>query len=96
MSRRRERPMPKLPIALEDLPAPESKRTCRLMLSLTETEHAMIKRAARERGEQPAVLCRTIVLTAFQNSATRALAESPVDQSPAEKTRRLLEAFATD
>ena len=98
MSRRRERPMPKLPIALEDLPLPESKRTCRLMLSFTETEHAMIKRAARERGEQPAVLCRTIVLTAFQNSAARAFAERPdlLDESPAEKTRRLLEAFATD
>jgi hypothetical protein len=68
------------------------------MLSFTETEHAMIKRAARERGEQPAVLCRTIVLTAFQSSAARALAERPdlLDESPAEKTRRLLEAFATD
>jgi len=98
MSRRRERPMPKLPIALEDLPSPESKRTCRLMLSFTESEHAMIKQAARERGEQPAVLCRTIILTAFQNSAMEALAERPdlLDLSPTEQQRLLLEAFAIE
>lgn len=98
MSRRREHPIPKLPISLEDLPSPESKRSCRLMLSFTDAELAMIRKAARERGEQPAVLCRTIVLTAFQNSAARALAERPdlLEQSPAERTKRLLEAFAAD
>jgi len=98
MSRRREHPMPKLPISLEDLPSPESKRSCRLMLSFTDTELAMIRKAARQRGEQPAVLCRTIVLTAFQNSAARALAEQPdlLAQSPAERTKRLLEAFAAE
>ena len=98
MSRRREHPVPNLPITLEDLPAPESKRTRRLMLSFTEAELAMIRTAARERGEQPAVLCRTIVLTAFHNSAARALAERPdlLEQSPAERTKRLLEAFAAD
>ena len=98
MSRRREHPIPKLPISLEDLPSPESKRSRRLMLSFTDSELAMIRKAARERGEQPAVLCRTIVLTAFQNSAARALAEQPdlLEQSPAERTKRLLEAFAAD
>lgn len=98
MSRRREHPIPKLPISLEDLPSPESKRSRRLMLSFTDSELAMTRKAARERGEQPAVLCRTIVLTAFQNSAARALAERPdlLEQSPAELTKRLLEAFAAD
>jgi hypothetical protein len=98
MSRRRERPVPKLPISLESLPPPEGKRTERMMLSWSPSELAMIEKAARERGEQPAVLCRTIVLTAFQNSATRALADQPdlLEKSPAERMKRLLEAFATE
>lgn len=77
MSRRREHPLPKLPISLEDLPATRSKRSRRFMVSFTEDEFALIQRTAVERGEQPAVLCRTIVLTAFQNSAARALATQP-------------------
>lgn len=96
MSRRRERPLPKLPISLEALPPPNSGRSRRLMLSFTDSELAMIRKTAHERGEQPAVLCRTIVLTAFQNSAARALAERPdlLEQSLAEQQRRLLEAFS--
>jgi len=68
------------------------------MLSFTETELAMIEKAARERGEQPAVLCRTIILTAFQNSAMRALADRPdvLEMSPAEQQRALLEAFSSE
>ena len=95
MPRRRERPLTKLSISLEALPAPESKRNCRLMLSFTETELAMIERTARERGEQAAVLCRTIVLTAFHNAAAKALAEEPnlLEQSPTEQLRRLLDLF---
>lgn len=95
MSQRREHPLPKLSISLDALPPPESKRTCRLMLSFTEAELAMIAATARERGEQPAVLCRTIVLTAFLNSAARALASHPdlLEQSPAEQQRRLLDVF---
>jgi len=98
MPPRRERPLPKLPISLEALPPPDSKRTSRLMLSFTEQELAMIERAARERGEQPAVLCRTIILTAFQNSATRALAQRAdlLELSPSEQQRVLLEAFSFD
>ena len=98
MPRRRERPLPRLDISLEDLPPPETKRTCRLNLSFTETELAMIEKAARERGEQPGVLCRTIILTAFQNSAVRALAERPglLEMSPAEQQRALLEAFSIE
>jgi hypothetical protein len=60
MPRRRERPLPRLDISLEALPPPESKRTCRLNLSFTEAELAMIEKAASERGDQPGVLCRTI------------------------------------
>ena len=98
MSRRRERPLSKLPISLEALPPPEARRTERMMLSWSPSELAMIAKAARERGEQPAVLCRTIVLTAFQNSAARALAEQPdlLEKSSAEQMKRLLENFATE
>jgi hypothetical protein len=98
MPRRRERPLPRLDISLEALPPPESKRTYRLNLSFTEAELAMIEKAARERGEQPSVLCRTIILTAFQNSAVRALAERPglLEMSPAEQQRALLEAFSIE
>lgn len=95
MPKRRERPLPKLPISLEVLPSPEPKRNRRLMLSFTDAELAMIVAVARERGEQPAVLGRTIILTAFQISAAQALADRPdlLEQIPAEQRRRLLEAF---
>lgn len=98
MPPRRERPLPRLPISLEALPPPEGKRTSRLMLSFTEAELAMVEKTARERGEQPAVLCRTIILTAFQNSALRALGERPdlLELSPSEQQRALLEAFSID
>ena len=98
MTRRRERPLPRLDISLEALPPPESKRTSRLSLSFTEAEIAMIEKAARSRGEQPAVLCRTIILTAFQNSAMRALIDQPdlLEMSPAEQQRALLDAFSLD
>lgn len=98
MTRRRERPLPKLPVSLEALPPPESKRTERMMLSFSPNEMAMIEKAARERGEQPAVLCRTIILTAFQNSAMKALAKRPdlLDLSPMEQHRALLETFAIE
>ncbi|HKI05608.1 MAG TPA: hypothetical protein VKK31_26750 [Thermoanaerobaculia bacterium] len=98
MPSRRERPLPKLPISLEALPPPESKRTERMMLSFSPIEMAMIEKAARERGEQPAVLCRTIILTAFQNSALRALAQRPdlLDLSPTEQQRALLDAFSIE
>ena len=88
MSRRREHPIPKLPISLEDLPSPESKRSCRLMLSFTDSELAMIRKAARERGEQPAVLCRTIVLTALQNSPRERWPSSPIFSSRARRSAR--------
>lgn len=77
MPPRRERPLQRLAISLESLPPPESKRTYRLNLSFSEAEIAMIEKAARERGEQPGVLCRTIILTVFRNSAVRALAGTP-------------------
>lgn len=95
MPRRRERPFPHLPISLEDLPPPEGKRDRRLALSFAELEMAMIERAARQRGEQPAVLCRTIVLTAFENTALLALGEKPdlLDLPVAEQQRAILEAF---
>jgi hypothetical protein len=68
------------------------------MLSFDESEMAMIQAAARERGEQPAVLCRTIILTAFQNSAMKALADRPdlLGMSPVEQQRALLEAFSIE
>ncbi|HKV11392.1 MAG TPA: hypothetical protein VJ725_24830 [Thermoanaerobaculia bacterium] len=97
MPPRRESPLPKLPISLEALPPPENvRRGHRLALSLAENEIAMIEKAARERGEQPAVFCRTVVLTAFQNSALRALGQKPglLELSPAEQQQLLLEAFS--
>ena len=97
MARRREHPLPELPISLEALPPPDSNRTHRLMLSFTAAELAMIEKTARHRGEKPAVLCRSIVLTAFRNSAAKALAGRPdlLDASPAEQQRALLEVFTT-
>ncbi len=62
------RRLSKLEINPEALAPAESKRTCRLFLAFTESELAMIQKAARHRREQPAVLCRTIILTAFHNS----------------------------
>lgn len=58
----------------------------------------MIEKAARERGEQPGLLCRNIILTAFQNSAAKALADQPdlLGMSAAQQQRALLEAFAID
>lgn len=96
MPPRRERPLPKLPISLEALPPPENvRRGHRLALALTQEEVAMIEKAARGRGEQPAVFCRTVVLTAFQNSALRALGQKPdlLELSPTEQQQALLEAF---
>jgi hypothetical protein len=98
MTRRREHPLPRLQISLDDLPAPESKRTRRHMISFSEAEYAMLEAAARARGEQPAVLMRTIILTAFQNSAMRALAEEPnlLQMSPLEQQKALLAAFSIE
>lgn len=96
MTRRREYPL-NLQISLETLPPPESlKREQRVYLRFSKEELAKIERAARTRGEQPAVLCRTIVLTAFQDSALRALGQKPdlLDMTPAEQQRALLEVFA--
>ena len=66
--------------------------------AFSDSENAMIERAARERGEQPAVLCRTIILTAFQNSAMKALAGRPdlLELSPGEQQKALLEAFSIE
>jgi uncharacterized protein (DUF1778 family) len=96
MTRRREYPL-NLQISLETLPPPESlKREQRVYLRFSKEELAKIEKAARTRGEQPAVLCRTIVLTAFQDSALRALGQKPdlLDMTPAEQQRALLEVFA--
>ncbi len=96
MTRRREYPL-NLQISLETLPPPESlKREQRVYLRFSKEELAKIEKAARTRGEQPAVLCRTIVLTAFQDSALRALRQKPdlLDMTPAEQQRALLEVFA--
>src|SRR6185295_13187742 len=96
MTRRREYPL-NLQVSLESLPAPESlKRDQRLYLRFTKPELAKIETAAKERGEQPASLLRTIVLTAFQDSALRALGQRPdlLDSTPAEQQRALLEVFA--
>src|SRR6185295_8605013 len=89
---RRQRPLPQLDISLEALPPPESKRICRLALAFTEREFVMIEGEARRRGEQPAVFCRTLVLTGFHNSALRVLAEEPnlLTMSPAQQQRALL------
>ena len=86
-----------LQISLETLPPPESlKREQRVYLRFSKEEIAKIETAARARGEQPAVLCRTIVLTAFQDAALRALGQKPdlLDMTPAEQQRALLEVFA--
>jgi hypothetical protein len=93
---RRQRPLPQLDISLEALPPPESKRTSRLALAFTESEYDRIDKEARKRDEQPAVFCRTIVLTGFQNSALRVLADEPdlLRMSPTEQQRALLEAFS--
>jgi hypothetical protein len=96
MTRRREYPL-NLQISLETLPPPESlKREQRVYLRFSKEELAKIETAARARGEQPAVLCRTIVLTAFQDSALRALGQKPdlLDMTPGEQQRALLEVFA--
>ncbi len=83
-------------ISPQALPPAGSKRTCRLVLAFTESELAMIEKAARHRGEQPTVLCRTIVLTAFHNSAVRAQEPDHRTMSPAEQQRALLKAFTFD
>src|SRR6185295_6290548 len=89
-----ETPSPRrLPSKLDINPPAESKRTFRLALAFNESELAMIEKAARHRGEQPAVLCRTIILTAFHNSAVRAQKPDHRTMSPAEQQRALLEAF---
>lgn len=96
MTRRREYPL-NLQISLESLPPPESlKREQRIYLRFSKEELAKIEKVARDRGEQPAGLCRTIILTAFQDSALRALDQKPdlLDMSPAEQQRALLEVFA--
>ena len=95
MPPRRQLPLPNLPISLEDLPPPEAKRTRRLSLSLAENEMSMIERAARQRQELPAVFCRTIVLSAFENTALLALGGKPdlLDLPVAEQQKALLEAF---
>jgi hypothetical protein len=53
----------------------------------------MIERTAQERGEQPAVFCRIVVLTAFRNAAAKAMADHPglLERSSAEQQQRLLE-----
>jgi hypothetical protein len=97
MPTRRTRPLPNLPISLESLPAPENvKRKERVALSFTKAEMGMIERVARERGEQPAVFIRTIVLTAFENSALKAMGQRPeiLELSPTERRRLLLETFS--
>ena len=96
MTRRREYPL-NLQISLESLPPPESrKREQAVVLRFTNEDLARIERTARERGEPPAVLCRTIILTAFQDSALRALGQKPdlLDMTPAQQQRALLEVFA--
>jgi len=96
MTRRREYPL-NLQISLESLPPPESlRREQRVVLRFSKEELAKIEKAARERREQPAVLLRTIILTAFQDSALRALGQKPdlLDMAPAEQQRALLEVFA--
>src|SRR4051812_6340776 len=96
MTRRREYPL-NLQISLETLPPPESlKREQRVYLRFSKEELAKIDKAARTRGKRPAVLGRTIVQTAFQDSALRAWGQKPVllDMPPAEQQRALLEVFA--
>jgi hypothetical protein len=95
MPPRRERPLP-VEISLDALPPPEAKRNRRLALHFTEGEFPLIEQAAHKRGEQAAVLCRTIILMAFQNFAWRALEEKPdlLTMTPAEQQRALLEIFS--
>jgi len=95
MPPRRERPFPNLPISLEALPPPETKRNRRLNLTLAKSEMARIETVARERDEDPAVFCRTVVLTALQISAAVALSQRPeiLELSTDEQQRALLEAF---
>jgi hypothetical protein len=71
-----------------------TSRTASLARLIFDSELA----AARKRREQPAVLCRTIILTAFQNSAMKALADQPdlLSMSPVEQQRAFLEAFAIE
>ena len=95
MSRPREYPL-HLDISLESLPPPESrKREQTLVVRFTKEDHAKIEQAARGRGEPPATLCRTIVLTAFQDSALKALGRKPdlLEMTPHEQQRALLEIF---
>jgi hypothetical protein len=60
---------------------------------------------ATVRGEQPAVFCRTVILTAFQNSASRAQHRKPdlleqrrkpdlLELSPTEQQKALLQALS--
>jgi uncharacterized protein (DUF1778 family) len=95
MPPRRERPFPNLPISLEALPPPETKRTRRLNLTLAKSEMARIEAAARERDEEPTVFCRTVVLTALQISAAMALGQKPgiLELPTGEQQKALLEAF---
>ncbi len=95
MSRPREYPL-HLDISLESLPPPESrKRERTLAVRFTKDDLARIEKAAQERGEPPATLCRTIVLTAFQDSALKALGRKPdlLEMTPGEQQRALLEVF---
>jgi len=97
MTRRRERPVPKLPISLESLPPPENvNRDKQVTLRFTKAEFAMIEKTAEARGEQPSVFLRTIILTAFQNTALRALGERSdlLEMSPIDQQKALLEAFS--
>jgi hypothetical protein len=57
-----------------------------------------LRRLPANAESNPAVLCSTIILTAFQNSAMRALADRPelLDMSPAEQQRALLDAFSIE
>jgi hypothetical protein len=98
MPPRRELPLPHLPISLEALPPPESLRRHRMALALAESEMAMIEKAARKRREQPAAFLRTIVLTAFHNSALRALGQKPdlLQLSLEEQQNALLAAFSPE
>jgi len=97
MTRRREHPLPRLPISLESLPPPDKVvREKQVTLRFTRAEYAMIQEAARARGEGPSVLLRAISLAAFENSALRALGERPdlLGMSPPEQQKVLLEAFS--
>jgi uncharacterized protein (DUF1778 family) len=97
MPRRRQHPLPNLSISLESLPPPDNvRRDKQFMLRFTKAELTMIERAAEARGEQASVLIRTIILTAFQSSALRALGERRdlLEMPPAEQQKALLEAFS--